>query len=111
MKLKLNIYDYRADAKKRKHFFIGSDFKAPAYFWYATFEFNIDPPEKAGWILISRVDNNKGKNDGWKLEIKKNAPRLNRWKPDQRRKEQIGRLLSWKISSAYERLFLRNFED
>lgn len=109
--VKLNVYDYRADAKKRKHLFIGSDFKSPAYFWYVTFQFDIEPPENTGWILISRTDTKSGANDGWNLEVKKAAPRLNTWKPDQRRREQIARLLSWKVCGTYERLFLRNFED
>ena len=91
--VKLNIYDFRADAKKQKHAWIGQDYNSPAYFWYVTYDFEIEPPEKSGWILITQDDSPFG----WKLEVKKEAPRLNNWKPDQRRTEQIARLLSWRL--------------
>ena len=102
--IKLNIYDFKADAKKRKHFWLGDASYSPAYFWYVTYAFDIEPPEKAGWILITQV--NSAYNYGWKLEIKKPAPRLNQWKPDKRRMAQIGRLLTWRLYHQLRKSYL-----
>ena len=104
--IKLNIYDYRADAKKSKHARLGRDFASPAYFWYATYDFEITPPDNAGWILITKDNKN-----GWVVSVKKDAPMLNRWKIDQRRRDQITRLLSWRLANFYENQYLRNIRE
>jgi len=75
---KLNVYDYRADAKKvGKHQDLANRFpiRIPNYFWYATLEgFEIEPPEYAGWIIISLNISRRP----WGVEVKKEAPRLHK---------------------------------
>jgi hypothetical protein len=103
--IKLNIYDYKADAQKRKHNWIGDASHTPAYFWYVTYDFEIEPPPKAGWILISRLG------DQWPLEVKVPAPRLNSWKIDEYRQRQMTRILSWHLCRSYVKLYLKCGED
>lgn len=100
--IKLNRADYNRDATKRKHNWLGDGVYAPAYFWYVTHEFEIEPPEKAGWIRVW-LDEEKCK---WRLEVKKNAPRLNNWKIDTRMHVAIARLLSFRIMNHYRRSFM-----
>ena len=91
--IKLNIHDFKEDAKKRKHLLMPSH-ASPAYFWYATYNFDIQPPEKAGWLYI---------NENWDVEVMKKAPRLNNWKIDKRREEMIGRLLTYRLFNTYRK--------
>lgn len=118
--IKISHADYLRDAKKRKHLFLGDDQLAPAYFWYVTFGFEIEPPEKAGWISIHKEpskeisytsyygDPKKYIDYGWKLEIKKEAPRLNTWKISEKDKIQIAHLLSWRMEKMYRERFTHN---
>ena len=99
--VKLNLSDFKADAKKKKHFYIPGEYKSPAYFWYVTYQFEINPPEKSGWILIKNTVDN-----GFDLVVKKKAPRLNTWKIDENKIKQIARLLSWKIYRVFEKTYL-----
>jgi hypothetical protein len=73
--IKITLSDYKADAKKvSKHRNLAERWgNIPNYFWYVTFEFDIDPPEYAGWIRIKRKNDN---NWPWVVEVKKDAPRL-----------------------------------
>lgn len=103
--IKLNIYDFKADAKKYKHYKIGYQTYSPAYFWYATYDFEIDPPEKAGWINITKTESTI--NYGWTVTIKKEAPRLNNWKVTPQKVEQIARILSWRLCNIFEQRHLR----
>lgn len=102
--IKLNLADYKRDAAKRKHFWIGESENAPAYFWYVTCQFDIDPPEKAGWIHV-RYDE---KTCRWKIDIRKQAPRLNNWKISDRDRIDLARLLSYRLKNHYTRfLFMK----
>jgi hypothetical protein len=107
--IKLNRSDYNRDATKLKHFRIGDKQRSPAYFWYVTYNFEIEPPEKAGWIFIW-LDEEKSK---WHIEVKKDAPRLNNWKVNSKKQSQIARLLSYRITNYYvsDFMFLRNNVD
>jgi hypothetical protein len=107
--IKLNRSDYNRDAVKRKHYWIGDKQRAPAYFWYVTFSFDIEPPEKAGWIYIWLDE----ANSKWHIDVKKEAPRLNNWKADSRKQARIAKLLSYRITNYYinEFMFLRNNVD
>lgn len=98
--IKLNRSDYKRDAEKRKHHWLGDHANAPAYFWYVTYGFEIEPPEKAGWISICYEDFK------WKLDIKKNAPRLNAWRLNEQKQMEIARLLSWRITNFYKRFMV-----
>ena len=102
LEVKLNIYDYRADAKKHKWNYFEQVTSSPAYFWYATYDFEITPPNNAGWILVTQQPKL-----GWRVTVKKEAPRLNLWKVDTHRREAATRLLSWRLVHEYERMFLR----
>jgi hypothetical protein len=102
--IKLNRADYRRDAEKRKHYWLGDLTSAPAYFWYVTFEFEIEPPEKAGWIYVYLKDWT------WKVDVRKVAPRLNSWKASEQKQIEIARLLSWRITNLYRRRFM-NLKD
>jgi|SRR3972149_2314134 len=91
--IKISRSDFKKDADKYKHHHIGKDSYSPAYFWYVTFGFEIEVPEKAGWIEIV------SKRDKYKILIRKEAPRLNTWKPN--KETQIARLLSWRLTNLY----------
>lgn len=109
--VKISMQDYRRDAQKRKHQRMDLDLYAPAYFWYVTFGFEIEPPENAGWILIEYKKPDDGKTKGWKLIVKKEAPRRNNTKMDERKGRQLARLLSWRLYHAYDRQYLRRESD
>lgn len=102
--IKLNIADFKRDAEKRKHRWIGDPTYAPAYFWYVTHDFEIEPPQKAGWIKI-RFDDESCR---WKINVVKNAPRLNKWRIDERRQLEIGRLLSFRLKNFYRKYMYLN---
>jgi len=110
--IKTSIQDYRRDAKKRKHYKMDVSLYSPAYFWYVTFGFEIEPPENAGWIFIEYKKSDNGKDDGWNLNVKKEAPRRNEMKIDENKRRQLNRLLSWRLYHVYARQYLieRNAE-
>jgi hypothetical protein len=97
--IKISRADYNKDAEKHKHNFIGDPQRAPAYFWYATYGFEIDPPSKAGWILVSKYPDKKYLT----LEVKKNAPRLNKWKATDEKINALAHCLSWRLTNEYQR--------
>ncbi|RJX17562.1 MAG: hypothetical protein C4575_13035 [Desulforudis sp.] len=109
--IKLNVYDYKADAKKLKHNMIGHERYAPAYFWYVAYDFEIEPPENAGWIFVTQIDTRNGRNNGWELSVKREAPRLNDWKITDRKTEQVARILSWRLYNWYEGHYLHHRND
>lgn len=94
--IKLNLADFRRDALKHKHNWFQHYERGPAYFWYVTYSFQIEPPEYAGWINI-----NKDSRGYWQLDEKKKAPRLNQHKVTDREQFDVGRLLSWRIANYY----------
>jgi len=97
--IKISRADYNKDAAKHKHNFIGHPERSPAYFWYVTYGFEIDPPEKAGWILVSKYpDKNR-----LVIEVKKNAPRLNKWKIPEYKILSLAHCLSWRLTGEYKR--------
>jgi hypothetical protein len=110
--IKISKADYCRDAKKYKHHFIGDQANAPAYFWYVTCGFEIDPPEKAGWIYIreaNEIDDplyrvNTGLD--WVLRVRKEAPRLNKWHIETKKQIEIARLLSWRVTNLFTRQYL-----
>jgi hypothetical protein len=107
--IKLNMADFKRDAQKEwKHSRIGSQKNSPAYFWYATFEFEINPPPKAGWILVKRNE----KKYGWvfNIEVKKDAPRLNTWKPEPYKIADALRLVSFRLAHFYYRDFMNKVD-
>ena len=59
----------------------------PNYFWFVTYELEIEPPPYAGWILVT------GKN----LEYKKSAPRLHKQPWPERKVSRIAKLLSFRL--------------
>jgi hypothetical protein len=113
--IKLNIYDFNADAKKTKHYRIVNEKNPPLinirnscyynplnYFWYVTYNFDIVPPDRYGWILV-KVNL---KND-FEVIVKKDAPRLSSKKISQDKILQIARLLSWRVMNNYADKYIR----
>jgi hypothetical protein len=97
--IKISRADYNQDAEKHKHNFIGHPQNAPAYFWYVTYGFEIDPPEKAGWILVSKYPERRE----LIIDVKKNAPRLNEWKLPDYKQISLAHCLSWRLTNEYSK--------
>lgn len=100
--IKLTAADYRRDALKDKHrrmvnYMTG---RAPDYFWYVTYHFDIEPPEHAGWMVVERDDD-----DAWRVVVKRDAPRLRRSNPAVSDKllVDVAHLLSWRLTNHYGR--------
>lgn len=104
--IKLSYQDFKADAKKNKHWFIENKTKSPSYFWYVTYNFDVTPPEKAGWIKITKTENTF--NFGWRVEVRKSAPRLHTQKLSETQKAQIIRSLAHRVFSAYYEKYIVN---
>lgn len=99
--MKCTAADFKRDAGKDKHVFLQRGVSSPAYFWYVTADFAIEPPEHAGWILV-RYDEARGQ---WVVGIKKDAPRLADGKLERRQEESIAGLLSWRVMKLYQRFY------
>lgn len=104
--IKLNIQDYRADTKKIwKHKNLKDKWGSiPNYFWYVTYEFEIEPPKYAGWILINKNET------WWNIIVKKNAPRLTDKKITQYQKDACMRIISHQLRQEYEKI-LKNWKN
>lgn len=96
--IKLNIKDYKADFKKLwKHQNLSQRLRPaylPNYFWYVTYDFDIDPPEYAGWISITTDDK--------KPYVRRQAPRLHNQKASQKQKDSMMISLSHQLRQEYE---------
>jgi hypothetical protein len=105
--IKISLADYRRDAKKSKHYWVGQPGGVgPSYFWYVTFGFDIEPPDKAGWIRVDRVIDRGGVHYKFTVTTKRDAPRLNLLKLDGEHQWQISRLLSWRLNNIYVKKYL-----
>lgn len=104
--IKCSISDYKADFrnKKGKHYLLQhrQSYRISNYYWFVTYQFDIEPPTYAGWIL---VDN--GWNDEPTLFYKKEAPRLHKEKWDDGQVAKIARLLSFRLLKEYEKKQMR----
>ena len=69
----------------------------PNYFWYVTLDFDIEPPEYAGWLKVT-YNEKKYWHD---VKVMKVAPRLHSDKPHERMTQIAARLLSFKLMSVY----------
>jgi hypothetical protein len=87
---------------------LGNTEGSPSYFWYATYDFAIEPPTNAGWIHVRRYGNQPGRIDGLKLEVMKDAPRLNNFKIKPKKVEQIARILSWHLYRFYDNKYMQS---
>lgn len=105
--IKLNKYDYKADFKKKKWDYFYKATNSPSYFWYVTYDFEIEPPEHAGWLLVTqRVSDLNSRNPlawnieeklAWNIEEKKKAPKLNRRMVDEKQMKRLAKMLSWRV--------------
>ena len=107
--IKLNIQDFRADSKKMwKHKSMVDGWgRLPNYFWYVTFEFDIVPPDHAGWIKISRSG------EGLKfcnVDVKVEAPRLTDKKISEWQRLAAGRIISHHLKYEYAKILRTNKE-
>lgn len=113
--IKLSKSDYNADFNKRhKHQLLsGAGTDRPNYFWYATYEFDIEPPDYAGWILVQDNEHNgRWRHDTWngfEWRVMREAPRLHSKGISDRRRAAVGRLLSYRLKNAYAMLHTRGF--
>jgi hypothetical protein len=97
--IKLDKYDYEHDSHKPKHSVIpGATENSPAYFWYVTFAFGINPPKHAGWLHVDEKGN---------LVVKKDAPRHNTWKMDEGKYLYAAMTLSACVSRMYLAYYFR----
>lgn len=102
--IKLNMADYKRDAKKEdKHTYLQTNHRyTPNYFWYATWNFDIDPPSHAGWMKVVYTE----RAYRYYVEVKKPAPRLHKNKLSDDKRFAIARLLSWRLTNEFtSRLF------
>lgn len=98
--IKISKADYCKDKKKVwKHMHLQNQFSyrpTPNYFWYATYNFDIEPPSHAGWIKI--IDH-----DYWpKVNIMKPAPLLHKCKLEADKIISISTLLSFRLTNIYK---------
>lgn len=70
----------------------------PNYFWFVTYEFEIDPPPYAGWMLVTKNEHYPGKH---RLDERKKAPRIHTQKWDDKRIAKLARLLSFRLLKTY----------
>jgi len=101
--IKLNIQDYKADSKKvykHKNMVDGWG-RIPNYFWYVTFEFDIVPPNHAGWIKISRTQDDL---HHCMIDIKVDAPRLTNKKMSEWQRLAAGRIISHHLKYEYAKI-------
>lgn len=104
--IKLTKSDYNREFKKKKskHWYLknakrfGDSRIVANYFWFVTYDFDIEPPEYAGWIKLTPVVGV----DWLRLWRKKQAPRIhgNRW--DDAKVARIARLLSFRLLKEYK---------
>lgn len=101
--IKRSIADYKRDFKKQskhhvlKHGAQYSKNRMPNYFWFVTLEFDIDPPNYAGWIKIRKRKYN------FDLSVIKNPPLLHREKITEKQIEIMAKILSFRLSDSYWR--------
>lgn len=112
--IKISLADYKKDKEKKwKHYSLrlGDSRNTPNYFWYATFEFDIEPPEHAGWLKIEY----NAKQFRYFVHMMKEAPRLHTKKLTDDQQFHIAKLLSWRLSNYYNRYLFspqaENFEQ
>lgn len=100
--IKISAADYRRDFEKKiKHMELKDPLLRyrphPAYFWYATTGFEIEPPEYAGWIEVTYDK----KQYRYIVSERKPAPRLHNVKVTDAQKIQIAHLLSFRLMTEY----------
>ena len=106
--IKCSVSDYNRDFKSKvwKHMVLKSQGamrsrrgRCPNYFWFVTYDFDIDPPEYAGWIkAVPRPYDST-----LALQYKKQAPRLHENKWDDAQVAKIARLLSFRLLGEWRR--------
>jgi hypothetical protein len=105
--IKRSYQDYKADFKKRKHPYLsgkwprqeGNRAFVPNYFWFVTADFEVSPPEYAGWIYLmdtgSKID----------MRVKKDAPRLHQAKLSAKQINSITRVMAYRLKDLYNRQY------
>ncbi|KKN37614.1 hypothetical protein LCGC14_0761840 [marine sediment metagenome] len=105
--IKRSMADYRADficKRSKHHMFLhpgGGWKRRPNYFWFVTCDFDIEPPEYAGWIRFLDTGNIPG------MRFKKEAPRLHQHKIPDKKLIDIGRILFHRLENIYSIKYLR----
>lgn len=92
--------EFTSKTKKVKHSRLQKrSERGPNYFWFVTYDFVIEPPDYAGWIIARPLPSN----NYLLLTIKKEAPKLHKRKWDDRRMAKAGRLLGFRLIKEYEK--------
>ena len=101
--IKLSLSDYRRDFdKKWKHISLNhTAYRRPNYFWYVTYQVEIDPPDYAGWMIVE--------DHGLRVVVKRDAPRLHTDKIRPGDKENIGRLLAYRLKNVYRSFYIEDW--
>jgi hypothetical protein len=114
--IKLSKADYMRDRRKEeKHTCLLSSYETYCrnknwienqnqnYFYYVTYQFEIDPPAWAGWVYVEEKKYHD--QSRLRMEIKHKAPKLHAGKMGERQIEHIAHLLSYRLENAYRRLY------
>ena len=115
--IKLSRSDYLKDRQKEaKHANLLSTYtmsrkekgwklhnNTPNYFWYVTYGFEIEPPDYAGWMAVNVCEDYR--RNYLVLKMKKKAPRLHAGLVGDERMIMMGRLLAYRLSHAYRKLY------
>ncbi len=100
--IKISASDYKADARKvNKHWRLQNTQHGPAYFWYVTYGFEIDPPPYAGWMKVVEV------HGAPRCQLVVPAPRLHNNKITDKQRFQILRSLSWQLANMSALLWIK----
>lgn len=96
---KISLADFKRDEKKDKFYhFQRNDAGSPNYFWYATLDFDITPPDFAGWLKISYDDRRLR----YITQVMKVAPLRHKEKAREHKIKIAARLLSFKLMGFYD---------
>jgi len=91
--IKLDSYDFADDKIKPKHkIMLTATQDSPAYFWYVTYNFSIQPPAHAGWVLVSNTS---------QVKVMKEAPKHNDWKMGEDKFRYAAITLSKRVMRMY----------
>ena len=102
--IKCSRGDYNREFKQKvwKHHTLARShmLRCPNYFWFVTRDFEIEPPDYAGWILADTKNNGQGRD--LVLREQKPAPRLHTGKWGDDKVAKMARLLSFRLLKQYD---------
>lgn len=107
--IKISRADYLREFKKerKQEWLTTMKAEGPNYYWFVTFNFDIEPPLYAGWIKI--IPNP----DGYHADIRimKKAPLRHKTRISLEWKAKLANLLSYRLSHAYWELYRKKVQN